>query len=154
MIDAPVGDIFRFLSDPRNHARLDTSGMVRGAASDAVITGVGDVFVMNICNEFKGEHQDENHVVTFEPGRAIGWAPAEPGAVPAGHTWTWHLEPLGADRTLVRHAYDWSRFTHLAMLQHLPVIDGRQLQESIDRLAAALGPARTQDQTDHTERTR
>lgn len=138
MIDAPAAEIFRFLSDPANHAVLDTSGMVRGAAPGATIAGVGDVFVMNISNDVKGDHHDENHVVVYEPDRAIGWAPAEPGRTPAGHTWTWRLEPREGERTVVRHVYDWSRFTHTDMLHHLRVIDGSQMLESVGRLAAAL----------------
>lgn len=138
VVDAPAAEIFGFLSDPANHVVLDTSGMVRGAAPGATITGVGDVFVMNICKDIKGDHQDENHVVVYEPDRAIGRAPAAPGKTPAGHTWTWRLEPCDGGRTVVSHVYDWSRFTHTDMLHHLPVIDRSQMQESVDRLADAL----------------
>ena len=138
MVDAPVERVFAFLADPANHAALDTSGMVRGAATGAPISGLGDVFVMDMHNAFKGDHQVENHVVVHEPGRAIGWAPAEPGHPPAGHTWTWRLAPLGADRTTVTLVYDWSRFTHVEMLEHLPVLDDAQMLASVDRLAEAL----------------
>ncbi|MFF7190403.1 hypothetical protein ACFZAR_35485 [Streptomyces sp. NPDC008222] len=45
-IGAPVGDIFRFLADPGRHPDLNGSGMLRGGVSDAVVSDVGDVFVM------------------------------------------------------------------------------------------------------------
>src|ERR1017187_3212815 len=66
----------------------------------------GTVFVMNMRNRIKGDHQVENHVVIYEPDRAIGWAPAEPGCEPAGHTWTWRLTPFADNRTLVTETYD------------------------------------------------
>jgi uncharacterized protein YndB with AHSA1/START domain len=138
VVAAPAEKVFSFLSDPANHAALDTSGMVRGAATSGLITGVGDVFVMNMHNAIRGDHQVENHVVAYETGRAIGWAPAEPGRTPAGHTWTWRMAPAGAGRTLVSQIYDWSRFSHPEMLDHLPVINRAQLLESVDRLAHVL----------------
>jgi uncharacterized protein YndB with AHSA1/START domain len=138
LVDAPPARVFAFLSNPGNHIAFDTSGMVRGAATSATIAGVGEVFVMNMHNPIKGDHQVENHVVVHEPGRAIGWAPAEPGHPPAGHTWTWRLAPATAGTTVVSQTYDWSRFSHVEMLDHLPVIDRAQLLASLDRLADAL----------------
>jgi hypothetical protein len=93
---------------------------------------------MNMHNEIKGDHQVENHVICYEPGRAIGWAPAEPGSEPAGHTWTWQLTPKGKNQTLVTEIYDWSSFRNVDMLDYLPVIDLTQMQASLDRLAEAL----------------
>lgn len=138
VVAVPVERVFAFLSDPVNHVAFDTSGMVRGAASDAVLAGVGDVFVMNMHNSIRGDHQVENHVVAYELERVIGWAPAEPGQAPAGHTWTWRLAPAGVGRTVVSQTYDWSRFSHGEMLDHLPVINRAQLLASLDRLAEAL----------------
>lgn len=123
VIDAPASSVFAFLARPDNHVALDTSGMIRGSADHATVTAVGQVFVMNMSNAFKGDHQVENHVVSFEPDRAIGWAPAEPGKEPAGHTWQWRLRPMGRNQTLVTQIHDWSAFTHVDMLDHLPVVE-------------------------------
>lgn len=139
VVDASAARVFRFLADPANHVAFDTSGMVRGAAPGAAISGLGDVFVMNMYNDIKGDHQVENHVVVYEADRAVGWAPAGAGETPAGHTWTWRLLPCGDDRTLVSLVYDWSRFTHLDMIEHLPVVDCAQMRVSLDRLARAVG---------------
>lgn len=65
-IEAPVSEIFRILSDPKAHTHLDGSGMLRGAESDELITGVGDVFVMNMYFPALGDYQMDNHVVEFE----------------------------------------------------------------------------------------
>jgi uncharacterized protein YndB with AHSA1/START domain len=139
IVDVPVSQVFAFLADPTNHVSLDTSGMMRSAATTSPITATGDVFVMNMHNDFMGDHQVENHVVAYEPDRAIGWAQAEPGHPPAGHTFVWELVPDG-QRTIVSQTYDWSGFTHVDMLEHLPVVDERQLRASLDKLADALGP--------------
>jgi hypothetical protein len=138
VVDAPVSQVLNFLAHPANHVRLDTSGMVRSAADVSPIRSAGDVFVMNMRNDIKGYHQVENHVTVYEPDRAIGWSPAEPGEPPAGHTFVWELTADGERRTLVSQTYDWSAFTHLDMLDYLPVVDENQLRASLDKLADAL----------------
>ncbi|WP_037347329.1 SRPBCC family protein [Sciscionella sediminilitoris] len=135
IIAARADRIFAFLARPAEHRRIDTSGMVRGCVRDSTVTAAGEVFVMDMENPVKGAHRVENHVVTFEPDRAIGWAPATPGESPAGHTWTWRLVPLEAGRTRVTLTYDWSAFRYRAMLDRLPVLDQDGLRASIDRLA-------------------
>jgi hypothetical protein len=47
-ISAPAGDVFQILTDPTGHVAMDGSGMVRGAVSEYVVSGVGDVFVMKL----------------------------------------------------------------------------------------------------------
>jgi uncharacterized protein YndB with AHSA1/START domain len=138
VIDAPAARVFSFLARPDNHPRFDTSGMVRSSADHTPLAGVGAVFVMDMHNEIKGDHRVENHVIVYEPNRAIGWAPAEPGQQPAGHTFVWQLRPEGDRRTIVTQTYDWSAFTHRDMLDRLPVVDGDQLQASLDLLAEAV----------------
>jgi hypothetical protein len=56
-------------------SRIDGSGMLRGAVSGAVISGVGDVFVMKTYYSEPGDYEMNNHVVEFEPNRRIGWEP-------------------------------------------------------------------------------
>ena len=138
LVDAPAARIFAYLTNADNHPCFDTSGMVRASADHAVLRGEGSVFVMDMHNAVKGEYQVENHVVVHEPERAIGWAPAEPGHDPAGHTFVWRLTPVDDDRTLVTLTYDWSAFTHLDMLSYLPVVNRDQLQASLDRVARAV----------------
>jgi uncharacterized protein YndB with AHSA1/START domain len=138
VVEAPAARIFAFLAAADNHPCFDTSGMVRASADHATLDGEGAVFVMDMHNDIKGAHRVENHVVAFERDRVIGWAPAEPGQVPAGHTFVWRLTPLDDDRTLVSQTYDWSAFTHTDMLDHLPVVNHDQLQASLDRLADAI----------------
>ena len=115
-IKAPAADIFRVLADPRRHLDIDGSGMLRGAVSEVMISGVGDVFTMRMYYSEHGNYEMNNHVVEFEQDRRIGWEP-EAGrghrdSTPAarwGHRWSFELTPDGPDATIVTETYDCSR---------------------------------------------
>ena len=115
-IEAPAGHIFDILANPNRHLELDGSGMLRGAISDEVITGVGDVFSMNMYMEEVGAYVMMNYVVEFELNRCIGWEPAPgdavasedgeyPIGVPAGHRWSFQLAPDGPNATIVTEIF-------------------------------------------------
>ena len=123
-IGAPAHEVFRILADPRRHVDLDGSGMLRGAATEAAVTAVGDVFVMRMHFSRLGDYEMNNHVVEFEPDRRIGWEPeagrghpdaavgnAAGGGSEArwGHRWVFDLAPDGPGATVVTEIYDCSR---------------------------------------------
>ena len=119
-IEAAAGDIFRVLANPRRHLDIDGSGMLRGAASEAMICGVGDVFTMRMYYSEHGNYEMNNHVVEFEQDRRIGWepeagrghpdtAPDSTAAARWGHRWSFELVPDGPDATIVTEIYDCSR---------------------------------------------
>ena len=119
-IEAAAGDIFRVLANPRRHLDIDGSGMLRGAASEAIICGVGDVFTMRMYYSEHGNYEMNNHVVEFERDRRIGWepeagrghpdtAPDSTAAARWGHRWSFELVPDGPDATIVTEIYDCSR---------------------------------------------
>ena len=116
-ISAPASVIFPILADPRRHRELDGSGMLRGVVSGTTISGVGDVFVMQMYFDELGDYQMINHVVEYQPDRRIGWEPeagrghpnAEPDAErPArwGQRWSFDLTPDGPDATVVTEIFD------------------------------------------------
>ena len=119
-ICAPASEIFRLLADPGRHRDLDGSGMLQGVVSGTTISGVADVFVMQMYFEELGDYQMINHVVEYEPGRRIGWEPeagrGHPNAEPAadrparwGQRWSFELTPDGPDATVVTEIFDCSR---------------------------------------------
>ena len=113
-IEAPASEIFRVLSDPEMHLAIDGSAMLRGAETKQVVTGIGDVFVMNMHFHALGDYQMDNHVVEFETNRCIGWEPVAGAGHPevgsrVGHRWGFRLSPDGPDATFVTEAYDCSR---------------------------------------------
>jgi hypothetical protein len=118
-ICAPAHDIFAVLVSPARHQEFDGSGSLRGAASPAAVTAVGDVFVMKMYFSHLGDYEMNNHVVEYEADRRIGWEPAagrghpdgaEDSSDPArwGHRWSYQLTPDGPDATIVTEIYDCS----------------------------------------------
>jgi hypothetical protein len=119
-ICAPAPDIFRVLANPVRHPEFDGSESLRGAGSAAVISAVGDVFVMKMYFPHLGDYEMNNHVVEYEQDRRIGWEPeagrGHPDAPPDGsdlarwgHRWSYQLTPDGPDATVVTEIYDCSR---------------------------------------------
>lgn len=144
-VAAPAMDIFRVLADPGRHRDLDGSGMLRGGVSDAVVSGVGDVFVMRMHYERYGDYEMHNHVVEYEPGRRIGWEPrpgrghpdADAPGAGWGHRWIFDLRPDGSGATIVTEIFDGSR---LPAAKRAEVASGRawwqaQMASTLDRLA-------------------
>jgi uncharacterized protein YndB with AHSA1/START domain len=148
-IAAPPDQVFALLADPDRHTGLDGAGMLRGLASEPVpITATGQAFVMNMNQDGIGDYQMRNEVVSFEPGRRIGWAPSihPPGSLrhvigdldPSGHVYEWELEPTSDGRTTVTHTYDWSGVTDPKALPLYPRVSEQQLTGTLDRIEVAL----------------
>jgi len=119
-IGSPASVIFRVLADPGRHRDFDGSGMLRGVVSGGTISGVGDVFVMQMYFTELGDYEMNNHVVEYEPNRRIGWEPeagrGHPNADPEasrqarwGQRWSFELTPDGPDATIVTEIFDCSR---------------------------------------------
>ena len=118
-IEAPAADIFRVLADPTRHIELDGSGMLRGAVTRDIVTGVGDVFVMAMYYSQHGDYEMNNHVVEFEPNRRIAWEPVNGqrtsrrraivvAARALATTLDLDLVPDGANATTVTEMYDYA----------------------------------------------
>ena len=113
-ICAPAHDIFEVLANPVRQPEFDGSQSLRGAGCTAVISGVGDVFVMKMYFSHLGDYEMNNHVFEYEPDRRIGWEPEAGHGHPRaggswGHRWSYQLTPDGPDATVVTEIYDCSR---------------------------------------------
>ena len=118
-IGAPAEKLFGILARPDRHPLIDGSGMLREATSDAVLTGVGDVFTMTMHNDEMGDYEMSNYVVQYDLNRRIGWEPELKAATRqedqeaigdrAEHLWAFDLVPVDAGSTLVTETYDCSR---------------------------------------------
>jgi len=119
MIGAPAEKLFGILARPDRHPLIDGSGMLREATSDAVLTGVGDVFTMTMHNDEMGDYEMSNYVVQYDLNRRIGWEPELKAATRqedqeaigdrAEHLWAFDLVPVDAGSTLVTETYACSR---------------------------------------------
>lgn len=140
-IDAPAQAIFDVLSNPERHQQLDGSGFVRSDEKSDRIQKVGDVFTMNMSGDHMGgDYQTDNHVTGYDPNHLLAWKTAPAGTEPPGWEWTWELKSQGSDATDVHLSYDWSKVTDQALLDKIkfPLVEQTQLEESLNRLAAAV----------------
>lgn len=138
-INASADAIFDVLTLPQRHAEIDGSAMIVSDDRTQRIQAVGDTFTMNMHAESQGgDYQMENHVIAYVPNKVVGWAPGKAGEGPGGWTWVWTLEPQGPGSTDVTLTYDWSDVTDKELLAVFPAVPETALEESLNRLAAAV----------------
>jgi uncharacterized protein YndB with AHSA1/START domain len=137
-VDAPVERVFALLADPDRHPDLDGSGTVHASHTHLAITEVGDVFVIEMEHPDRGRYRVENHVVVYEPDRALAWKPASVGKPPSGHIWGWELESTADDRTVVTHYHDWAEVTDPEILDRITEVSPDAMRMTIGNLAEAL----------------
>jgi len=147
-IGADAGTIFAILADPSKHTEIDGSEMLRGALTDTVVSGVGDVFVLKMYLErLGGDYQMANEVVEYEQDRRITWEPRRHDAdspIP-GHLWGYELTPDGENATVVTEIFDCSRWAE----EDKPFIDyGRTWIEPMTKTLERLDELATPRSTD------
>jgi uncharacterized protein YndB with AHSA1/START domain len=117
LIHARPHTLFRLLADPRNHTRLDGSGLLRGDPVGPDRLKLGDTFTMRMSQAGKA-YRSINQVVEFEPDRRIAWQSTgrkwRGHSLVGGQRWRYILQPNPAG-TLVEHAYVWG-YAHMPLL--------------------------------------
>lgn len=104
-VAAPPEVVFAILADPRQHARIDGSGSVRGLLKGPDRLTRGASFGMDM-KLFGLPYKIRNRVVEFEPDRRIAWR--HYGA----HRWRYVLEPTQTGTT-VTESFDYARYPTL-----------------------------------------
>lgn len=144
VVDAPVEVVFSLLSDPRRHHQTEPGDWVRDALDPAPITGVGQVFGMNMYHEAAGgAYVMHNRVTDFERDRVLAWEPGqlnEHGDLDTGGwTWRYDLEPAEGG-TRVSLTYDWSATPESlrAGIGGMPPFGPEFLDDSLAALGSAL----------------
>lgn len=110
-VRAPAHEIFEVLVRPRRHVDIDGSGMLRGTEA-AVLSGLGDEFLMKMYYEQFGDYVMKNVVVEFEEDRRIVWEPERHDTDDDEHwhhRWGFVLAADGPGATDVTEFYDCSR---------------------------------------------
>jgi len=143
-VAAPAEEIFAFLTDPRGHVAIDSSGMLMAASGDRV-TRVGDTFVVHMdreaLNDYPfGRYDVTIEIVTFEPDREIAWTVH--GQLDLGHKYGYRLDPFPGG-TVVTSYYDWSgadqEWKDAAIF---PVIPESALRATLGILARTVAPGK------------
>ncbi|QIK67835.1 ATPase [Nocardioides sp. HDW12B] len=144
-VAAGADEVFAVLADPARHPDTEPGDWVRAARDPQPITGVGQVFGMDMHHPSVGDYVIHSAVTVFEPGRAIAWQPGqydEQGAWGSGGWWwRYDLEPVG-DGTRVSLSYDWADVPEPVRESFggFPVIPPGFLDESLAALDAAVAP--------------
>jgi uncharacterized protein YndB with AHSA1/START domain len=107
-IEAPAAVIFKVLADPARHPAFDGSGMLRPGATNGIVQGVGDIFVMKMYVSQMGDYETHNRIVAYEADRCIAWEPQGAGLPKNGSRWRFDLAPDGPQATVVTETYDCS----------------------------------------------
>jgi hypothetical protein len=111
-IAATPAEIFAVLANPSRHKNTEPGDWVRDAIDTEPITGVGQMFAVNMFLEQAGGHYVMHNLVTeFDQDKTIAWLPGqltEDGEHgPGGWWWRYDLSPSGSG-TEVTLTYDWS----------------------------------------------
>ena len=139
-IQAGPHTLFGLLTDPRRHAQLDGSGMLRGNPVGPDRLQLGDIFTMAMSQGRKA-YRSTNEVVEYEPDRRIAWRSTGiwRGHLPVGgQRWRYILHPYPSG-TLVEHAYVWGYARMPLVTVWLPGFPRRMrpaMERSLDNLAA------------------
>lgn len=103
LIHARPHTLFRLLADPRNHTRLDGSGLLRGDPVGPSRLKLGDTFTMGMSQAGKA-YRSINQVVEFEPDRRIAWQSTgrkwRGHSLVGGQRWRYILQPNPAGTLL------------------------------------------------------
>jgi hypothetical protein len=146
-IAAPAGRIFRLITDPAVHVRIDGSGMLVAAGTGDVLREVGDAFEMEMDREPLGDlplgrYRVRNTVTRIEPDALLEWSVAANGRSPWGHVWGYTLTPAGDSETVVTSYCDWSGVPERRRsASQWPAVPVESIRASLARLdAIATGP--------------
>lgn len=141
-VAAPAARIFAVLTDPAAHTAIDGTGWVQAAGDRAPLTGVGQIFRMDMYHPGHpdGEYRTANKVHVFDPQRAIGWLTGtedEDGHLEfGGWFWRYDLHPVGPSETEVTLTYDWSAVPQsIREYLHFPPFGPEHLTNSLHHLA-------------------
>jgi len=141
-IAADPATIFRVLSDPQGHVKIDSSGMLMSATGEPV-KATGDTFVVHMdreaLNDLPMGLYDVKVIITkFDPDHEIAWTIEGVVKPPLRHVYGYTLEPVDGG-TLVTSYYDWSAAdSGLKEMGVFPIIPESALRGTLGILARTV----------------
>jgi hypothetical protein len=141
-IEAPADVLWRIVSDPAGHVRIDGSGMLEAAPDATPLTAVGQTFDIDMdrtpLNDIPGlvKYKVRNTVTRLEPGHLIEWTIGAPDQPPIGHVYGWVLDRIDDATTDVTNYCDWTNISdELRSRREWPIVPPSMLERSLDNLA-------------------
>ena len=139
-VAAPAGHIFRLITDPAVHVRIDGSGMLVAAGTHDVLRAVGDAFEMEMDREPLGDlpmgrYRTRNVITRFEPDRCLEWTVGDADGRVLGHVYGYELTPVSDRETEVTSYCDWSAVPPASKSRiRWPVVPVDRLERSLANL--------------------
>lgn len=139
-VAAPIETVWDFLRDPRHHAQIDGSGMIRAAAGTEKIERVGQIFVMEMLwTDGTMQYRTENHVTRYDIEHRLEWLVADEGQAPQGWSRGWTLATAPDDSTVAVCFCDWSETSEQTRQDKgFPVVDREKIETTLRNLVEAL----------------
>lgn|GEM_PF-347744 len=101
-VNAPAGEIFEIVADPRRHGELDGSGTVMDTVAGPRRLSDGARFSVRM-RQYGVPYRITSQVTDFAEGRVVEWRH------PLGHRWRWELAPVSDRATVVTETFDYSQ---------------------------------------------
>jgi len=131
VIHAPAATIFDLLADPRQHARLDGSGMISQLKSSPDRLYLGATFSMHM-RDFGVPYVTHNVVVDFVENKSIAWHHF------AKFDWRYDLHEVDGVTT-VTESFDYSKPWGLFIIPlGFPQRNEKAMRETLERLETAV----------------
>lgn len=99
-VNAPAGELFAIVADPRRHREVDGSGTVRDNVRGPSPLHPGARFTTRM-KMFGFPYRITSTVTELKPDRVIEWRH------PLGHCWRWEFEPVSPTITRVTETFDY-----------------------------------------------
>ena len=133
-VNAPAGELFALVNDPRKHGQVDGSGTVRdnvrgpeqlsqGAKFTTAMKMFGVPYRLT-CTVTEHEDTEDRKIIEWEH--------------PAGHRWRWEFVPTAAGTTEVTESYDGTT-SKVGSLLEIVGLAGRNvagIEQTLEKLAA------------------
>ena len=138
-VDASAADVFRVVTDPRQHVAIDGSGMLVAAADERLLTAVGDTFDMDMDREPLGDlpmgkYKVRNTVTKFVPNSVLEWNVGGVDQPPFGHVYGYELASAGPEQTEVTLYCDWTGVRAGSIRDRFPIVPVHMLESSLENL--------------------
>jgi uncharacterized protein YndB with AHSA1/START domain len=141
-VTASPAEIFRIVTDPAMHVKIDGSGMLQAAPGAQRLRAPGDTFEMDMDREPLGDvpmgkYKSLNTVTRIVPDSLLEWNVGAYDRGPYGHVYGWEIMAVSPGETEVTNYCEWTNIPDKAR-PHFPIVPLAMLEKSVENLAALV----------------